>query len=472
MMTKVTIITAVMCLLLNVMVCEIRFAFSVWRHGARAPDRGLNAQNVDILGETWTSKGELTPSGMRMHYLLGTRNRNRWSGFISNSFDPKELYVASTDFNRTIMSVLSHLQGLYPPGTGPTLTAGQAAKALPPVTSSIIDSTKASLGTFALGNQVQVIPVHVFDANGPYFIYSNPSKCGSILKLLPANAKMKENVDVLNKINTNWGAKLKVALNLNDDTFLSVFENMYLVADSFVAAYVDDRALKRFTDAGINLNQFLEYAHEFEFNNIFLYYNGDADKMFAKIGATPKISDVLRWMDTRIANDVAGVGYTGYAAPKLALYSAHDITLGTLQTILSAAFSLSKYETPYASSFIWELYRPDGAPDNSKLTASDYTVKIAYNDVNNYLSMSYAEFKNKLQSYLLSDQQLSDFCGWTATTTSDLKPVPTSYIDATIVLSVLLFCAVVALIILTVLVCRKPSSGHVFPTEHKPVTTV
>ena len=41
------------------------------------------------------------------------------NNLLSNNYNPKELYVRATDVNRTIVSVLSQLQGLYPNGTGP-----------------------------------------------------------------------------------------------------------------------------------------------------------------------------------------------------------------------------------------------------------------------------------------------------------------------------------------------------------------
>lgn len=478
MMVKISLIASVLCLLLNFMVCEIRFAFSFWRHGARAPDRGVNALNIDLLGEEWSAPGELTPSGMRMHYLLGARNRQRWNGFLSSSYDNKELYVKSTDYNRTIMSVMSHLQGLYPAGSGPTLTSGQSDKAVPPVTSALFANEQTTLAGNALPNGISVIPVHLFAETGAYFFYYNPYICSPIKDMFAGNAAAQRNVDLLKTIKDEWGTRLKVALSINDDSFFDNFGNMYLVADSFVASYTDDRALPSFTNAGIDLDEFLDVAHEFEFHNIFYLYNGDSDMWFSRIVMTPFFEDVFRWMDTRIANDVAGKGYTGFAAPKVVLYSGHDVTLGAAQTFLKRAFSTQIPQllaTPYASSFIWELYRPDGVVNTSTLTESDYTVKITYNNDEDYLEVSYPVFKNTINDYMLSADQLDKFCGFNQSSLiADAFDdyVPSSYLDATIVLSVLLFLAVIGLIVLLVLLIKKNKAGQVFPTENRPVTTV
>lgn len=42
-------------------------------------------------------------------------------GFLSNVYNWTELWVYSDGVNRTLQSAESHLYGLYPPGTGPSL---------------------------------------------------------------------------------------------------------------------------------------------------------------------------------------------------------------------------------------------------------------------------------------------------------------------------------------------------------------
>jgi len=95
------------------------FVFEVVRHGARAPieDRDLDRFPV--------GEGILTPEGMRQRYLLGRRNRERYVeayNLISDVYTPGEVYMQSTNVNRTMQSGYSELMGLYPPGAGERLT--------------------------------------------------------------------------------------------------------------------------------------------------------------------------------------------------------------------------------------------------------------------------------------------------------------------------------------------------------------
>lgn len=51
-----------------------------------------------------------------MHYLLGTHIRNRYMDekqFLNQKYSPEDIYVQTTDRQRTILSATSQLDGLY-----------------------------------------------------------------------------------------------------------------------------------------------------------------------------------------------------------------------------------------------------------------------------------------------------------------------------------------------------------------------
>ena len=92
---------------------------SVYRHGARQPL--YNYYNA----ASFPDQGQLTSVGMRQHFLLGKELRREYVnrlGFLSENYNSKELVVRSTYVNRTVVSALSQLSGLYPMGTGPKIS--------------------------------------------------------------------------------------------------------------------------------------------------------------------------------------------------------------------------------------------------------------------------------------------------------------------------------------------------------------
>ena len=70
----------------------------------------------------------LTAEGMRQQYLLGRYNRKRYTEtfkLLSEEYEPSEIYIQSTNVNRTMQSGYSELMGLYPPSRPVPMTAAQ-----------------------------------------------------------------------------------------------------------------------------------------------------------------------------------------------------------------------------------------------------------------------------------------------------------------------------------------------------------
>ncbi|GMR38959.1 hypothetical protein PMAYCL1PPCAC_09154, partial [Pristionchus mayeri] len=102
---------------------ELLFVHSMWRHGDRAAEHEVPGPGVDQFPEdAWTfgggGYGELSPEGMKMHFELGRKLRKRYitetfPKFLSEAYNSKEIYIRSTDYNRTLISAYSNVQGMY-----------------------------------------------------------------------------------------------------------------------------------------------------------------------------------------------------------------------------------------------------------------------------------------------------------------------------------------------------------------------
>jgi lysosomal acid phosphatase len=99
---------------------KLIFAIDLVRHGDRTPIHEIpNSPHVWEEG-----LGELTPLGMEQAYHLGVALRKKYietMHLLPPEFSQETMYVRSTDMNRTLMTGISLLYGLYPLGTGPKL---------------------------------------------------------------------------------------------------------------------------------------------------------------------------------------------------------------------------------------------------------------------------------------------------------------------------------------------------------------
>lgn len=86
---------------------KLIFVQNLFRHGARYPtypskDDFTNAPHIA------KNKGELTPQGKNMHYLLGKAlYKKYWKALFAGTnaeykYDHRQIYVKSTNMNRTI----------------------------------------------------------------------------------------------------------------------------------------------------------------------------------------------------------------------------------------------------------------------------------------------------------------------------------------------------------------------------------
>ncbi|GMS85397.1 hypothetical protein PENTCL1PPCAC_7572, partial [Pristionchus entomophagus] len=90
----------------------------IWRHGDRSPTSPMAGEKA--TEEFWTfgggGWGELSPIGMAQHYKLGKKLYDRYtvdSKFLSDTYKAREMYVHCTDRNRTVVSAMSNLAGMY-----------------------------------------------------------------------------------------------------------------------------------------------------------------------------------------------------------------------------------------------------------------------------------------------------------------------------------------------------------------------
>nr|CAI5846178.1 unnamed protein product [Callosobruchus analis] len=86
-----------------------------YRHGDRAPTKPIPTNKYCNASYWPMGFGQLTKFGIERHYKLGQWLRKRYNSLLSPIYDLNEIYVRSTDKERTLMSAYANLAGLYPP---------------------------------------------------------------------------------------------------------------------------------------------------------------------------------------------------------------------------------------------------------------------------------------------------------------------------------------------------------------------
>mmetsp|Transcript_31463 Transcript_31463/g.31148 ORF Transcript_31463/g.31148 Transcript_31463/m.31148 type:complete len:252 (+) Transcript_31463:38-793(+) len=149
-----------MWILLFILACDAALVSVVetFRHGARSPVKQFSWDDA-----VWPQGyGELTPEGMRQHYLNGVEFRRRYietAQLLGPSYSVEQVYVRSTNLNRTLMSAESQLFGLFPQGAQ-IKNQILAQKAVPPIQVTGVANVQAELGLNAVANRYQMIPIN------------------------------------------------------------------------------------------------------------------------------------------------------------------------------------------------------------------------------------------------------------------------------------------------------------------------
>ena len=370
---------------------KLIFVMTHFRHGARAPSALKN--NIDEIGEKWLISGELTAVGERMHYLLGLRNRIRYINekkFLSEKLDSKELAVISTNVERTIASLSSHLQGLYPQNEklGKTLTNIQLKTSDPPVelNDSRIIQEKNELDNSALPDYMTIIPFTTMSLEGSYNFVLNLNYSGVKSLENEVNEKYKENFDQLKKKNNN--------------TSNYTFYDCNMVCDSFVTNYADGRNMSNFKNTNINFEEFYDFCKRV-LTETFAEVIPQNNKTLSYIQGSPSMKLLVNYAKLRVDEDIENSTLNNTinksSSKKMLIVSGHDSTLSTQQLFIINSFGkdLEFYRYPtFASQLAFEITRKDD--NKTKRDYSDYFINYYFND-ELLLNMTLSEFLNKIE---------------------------------------------------------------------------
>ena len=405
---------------------KLIFASLHSRHGARAP-LDCDENNYDFLGEKWTNPGQLTPTGQRMEYILGLRNHQRYIKgnpyrFLSEKFDPHEILVYSTDVNRTILSISSQLQGLYPMSSkaGYTLNEEQIRVSKPPVD---IDSCEEieleieKLNYSSLPNYMSIIPIHTLQTSEMKMNVQDSVGCKEkVNKTRDYNKYNLESIlNAAEQFNSKYFQNLSKFYDIKQENFTFDFDWIGLFCDTMVSDISDGRKMTEFFNrTGIDKDELEKDCRDIIYINFRDDFYGDNENKVITLVESNLIKEVLYYMNLKIDedknNETPGKNISDYSKPKMLIYSGHDSTLSGEELFMIRNFGLKNddfiYPT-YTTQFAFEVTRTDEKPSN--ITYEDYQVNFYIND-NLFISRNFQEFKEIIEKSVWSTKQINEFC--------------------------------------------------------------
>ena len=391
---------------------NLLFVWMHFRHGARGSYKSFDYKNwKDILNEKWIGAGELTPIGMRMHYLLGVAIRKKYKNFLSLNYNPNEIYIISTNVNRTLVSAYSNLEGIFYKSTKDKNINEKIINKELIINynySKQLNNKIKSLKNNSMEKDINVFPVHIYNEKDLKFQLYRTEVCPGISPYLKKIRKSKGLQNIYNNIlkitNENFGKYILQFMNksMDESNYLNNFENIKIICDSFIADYVDGRNMEKIRNSGINLEQF--YDHCLNISLITSYYNyyGEPLEKTVEFGVSPTFQEIFDYMDKRILLDKNGTpDKIINSSPKFVIVSSHDVSLAGFDLFLESKFSIPFKRADYANNQIFELWKNH---KNGK-----YFIRYLIN-LETVGTFDFFDFKSKVSSELYSKEEIRKIC--------------------------------------------------------------
>ena len=440
---------------------KLVFLMTHIRHGARAPQKYYDqSKYLDYVLESWNNPGELTPIGQRMHYALGLQNREDYitkKKFLSEIFDPHEILIYSTKFNRTLLSVSSFFQGLYPPGTGGEITEEQKNNSKPQVNlSPEVEKELEKLKLNSLPEKMSVVPVRMINDNErKIIIYDIPECLWKRDEMRKINLEKSED---LKKFIEEFKKKYK------DDIF-KIYEtkpeyNIDFIdnfCDAFISGSTELKEMKKLNDTGINKNELLDQCFEFMKLNFRDWISGDSERTLPTLEVSKLMREFIHYMNQRIDADIKGEdtskNYEDYSKPKMLMISGHDSTISMWEMFLIKVFKNNNntdYIYPkFASELTFEVTVNSALTEKKK---TDYKINCYLNGKPFINEMTVDDFINNITDKLYSDDKIDEICHFKSSDSIDI------YFILTIVFSATTGILLILMVFFIIKACRSKNS--------------
>ena len=348
---------------------KLLFVWEFFRQGVRNPSAQINKTIwKNFIGVQRKSMGELSSLELRKYFLLGTATKNKYMNFLSKSFDSNEIFIISSNTNRTILPAMANLQGIYKNYITPNLTMKQIAKAkikgLNQSYEKEINKKIDELKKSYIKDGISILPPHIFSRSGKQFKLNNDDFCPGISKL-ENEAKNQEEVkrimnEFIKRTNDTFGKYIFQFMNISGEVtpdYLYMNSNLLYICESFVSDYFYGKDMPHVKNTGIDMKKFYKHClNYFIIINYDINYGSPPTKL-SYLVISPIFRTFFNNMDRRIKLfNEKNEDKIESSSPKFVIYSGDDSTIAGIDIFLKAEFNI-EHEIPiFTSSQIFELW--------------------------------------------------------------------------------------------------------------------
>ena len=464
---KIFIYTFIFLILISKAFTEdiLRWSFELINHGARTPHKGLDSNSKDFMNHLWIGENELTGVGLRQSFLIGYRDRLRYIGqhnLIAEEYDPRDILIYATENNRTLMSASALLHGLFIPGTGPQIDPDLVYRAVPPVDEDSYINEKNELDNdnfTALPGRMNLVPVHIFFDHEYITQYETSKKCIGLKYYEKKNQKRDDVKNFLKDMTKKYGDNLvKNIFKNKKKNILEDYEFAYNFFDTIICLYFDGAVEFNTILNVLNVKEEELINDCYKFLNLNTVGNGiDNDKDFIDYLVSSIFEKIIGYMDYRIEKDLKGEeNYKGYDLPKYFILSGVTNTCGSFMSFMNKYFGTKIKYANFSTNIHLELFLENTTKSN--ITEKNYRLEYYYND-EFLLSIPYTEFKNKIISNLISNEEINKFC---KEEKEDDDDDTNWYLYGTIIAAVI---ALILIVIIIILLRKRAKNSGTSSTE-------
>ncbi|XP_005987003.1 lysosomal acid phosphatase [Latimeria chalumnae] len=290
---------------------QLRFVTLVYRHGDRSP---VKAYPKDPYQESsWPQGfGQLTQIGMWQHYELGEMLKQRYNELLNASYERRQIYIRSTDADRTLMSAEANLAGMFP---------------------------AEGVQVFKPNFTWQPIPVHTVPLSEERLLRFPIMECKRYELLLDETKKSPKYVNVTRE-------NLPLLKMVANETGLPgiPLNSVWSVYDTLFCEHVHNFTLPAWATPAVM--EKLKQLKDFSFVYLFgIYKQEEKCRLQGGLFLKHMLKNLSEAANVSAPQDL-----------KLIMYSAHDTTLVAIQMALNV---YNGRQPPYASCHIFELHQED-----------------------------------------------------------------------------------------------------------------